>query len=825
MKKTITHLLLVAALALPGMAAASTSYTMRGVEFKADTLFHAQIGPGTTQTSLFLRNEESQRQMYLYYSRVDLTNPYVTLRTVSGQDKLFGTERVSDMAKRRTKPGERYYFGVNGDFFTTSGVSKRGESMVGAPTGPCIGGGEVYRARNHNTRWALTLNATKDALIGHAEFGGSVTRPDGKSVSLGGINTYAGNDAIYLYNPYYLAGTNETGDCSEVQVRLAAGESFRIGQPFKVVVTGNPSSATDMDIPADGYVLHGQGSKDFGGVNAKSFVAGLKPGDMVEVNFTVSIDGKSFVPTEMIASLPMNLRNGEVVDDEYLLDEFKSNQPICAVGLADGGKTAVFMMIDGRSPISSGARPTETGEMLRQLGCTDGLSFDSGGSATFYTSALGVRNKPSDGVERPDGNGVFAVSSAPDDSTVAAISFVDWSVEVPKYGIYKPKFFGYNKYGMLIDTDLKGVKLSCPESVGHVRQDSIFFGDGNGFARLVATYGGSVSTDVPLTIVGSDATLSLVNDSIINDGYRRHVVAVQNTADGRTLAVDPAVLTWSSSNESVVRIDASTGSLLGVANGTATVTGRVGSFSGDMRVNVEIPSAHAMPIDPALDVTTWKYSQTGGKHQQLSATADGNGIAYTYTGASGRTPKITLTKALRLWSLPDTVRLRINPGDAPLKNAIFNLKANGRKAAYHTVVPETVVAGQEITLDLPTSSWLDTSDMGAFPITLNSIALTMGASTVGKQYTIMLNGIETVYAPVPVSGVETVIDNATRFGVSVTAAGLQFSQPVDNAELWSADGRLLARGSGLQLTTTARGLCVLTATVGGKRMARKVVIK
>ena len=91
MKKTITHLLLVAALALPGMAAASTSYTMRGVEFKADTLFHAQIGPGTTQTSLFLRNEESQRQMYLYYSRVDLTNPYVTLRTVSGQDKLFGT--------------------------------------------------------------------------------------------------------------------------------------------------------------------------------------------------------------------------------------------------------------------------------------------------------------------------------------------------------------------------------------------------------------------------------------------------------------------------------------------------------------------------------------------------------------------------------------------------------------------------------------------------------------------------------------------------------------------------------------------------------------
>ncbi len=821
MKKIIPTLLVAAALTHAGEAAASATYTMRGVEFTADTLYHAQIGPGTTQTSLLMRNEASQRQMYVFYSRIDLTNPYVVLRTVCGKDKTYGCERVSDMAIRHSKPGERYYFGVNGDFFTTSGQSGRGESLVGSPTGPCIGDNVVYVARNHDARWVLTTNQQKDALIGHAAFSGTV-QAGGKSVPMGGINTGAGNDAIYMYNSVYLPGTNQYGDASEVQVRLAEGESFRLGQPFKVVVAGNPSSNKDMDIPADGFVLHGQGSTAFDGVTAKEFVAQLVPGDTVTVNFGVTIDGKSFVPTDMIASLPLNLKDGEVVDREDLLDEFKSNQPICAVGLGDGGRTAVFMVIDGRSAISSGARPTETGEMLKQLGCTDGLSFDSGGSATFYTGAFGVRNRPSDGVERADGNGVFAVCTAPDDSTVASISFVDWNVEVPKYGIYKPQFYGYNKYGMLIDTDLKGVALSCPESVGHVRQDSIFFGDGQGFARLKASYNGLEAT-LPVTVVGSDSTISIANDSVINDGYRRYVVDVQNTVDGKTMTIDPSVLTWSSSDQDVVSIDANTGSLIGLTDGTATVTGKVGSFSGDMKVTVERPTAHVMPIDPDLDITTWKYTQTGGKQQVVTST--GNGISYTYTGASGRAPKITLTKQLRLWSLPDTLRIRINPGEAPFNSISLTLQANGQKVTYQNLRPDTVIAGREIVLDLPSAAWIDASAMGNYPITLKAIQLSMGTSTTGQQYTMLINP-ETVYNVLPVSGVPTVLDAESSLLVSVANGVISFSKAVDSASLWSVDGKLLARcGHATSMSANVHGVCVLEATVAGKRITRKVVVK
>ena len=39
-------------------AHASTQYNVRGTEYQADTLFHAMLGPGTSQTSLLMRSAE-----------------------------------------------------------------------------------------------------------------------------------------------------------------------------------------------------------------------------------------------------------------------------------------------------------------------------------------------------------------------------------------------------------------------------------------------------------------------------------------------------------------------------------------------------------------------------------------------------------------------------------------------------------------------------------------------------------------------------------------------------------------------------------------------
>lgn len=722
-------------------AHASTQYNVRGTEYQADTLFHAMLGPGTSQTSLLMRSAEG-RQMYVYYAKIDLTNPYISFSTVMGQDSFAGTETVRSMSERKSRPGARYFLGVNGDFFYTSGTTRRGDSRAGIPIGPCVVDGEIYKANTNTNYTQFVLDANKqNPIIGCTKFSGLATSASGKTCGVDGVNLVnpSGGNRLIIYNKHFFPYTDTPAGSAEIAMKLADGESFVFGKPFKMVATAAPSTAGDMDIPADGFVIYGLGA-------SADFVKSLKEGDEITVEFHAHIDGKEVFPHTMMSSWPNSLHNGEVTDTEYLLEEFGSNQPVTAVAIADEGKTIMFLTIDGRSPISSGARTTEIADLLRLLGATDAVNMDSGGSSTFYSSSLGVRNVPSDGSERPDGNGIFAVYTAPDDSTIASIAFVDWVAKVPKYGIYRPKFYGYNKYGLLIDTDLHGVTLTCPESVGHVQQDSLFFGDGAGDGLITAHYGDMTAT-VPVQIFGNADGIKFKNDSIITDGFNDYVVEVTNTVGDITMPIHSSVLSWTSSDESVVAIDAETGKLRGVNDGEAYVYGTVGDITDTLKVVVERPTAHVMPIDPNMDLATWKISQTGGKN--AVSEAHGNGFTYTYTGASGRSPKIVLTKNIRLWSLPDAIRVRFNPGEAPVKNVVLSLRPNGQKVMYQTLTPDTLIAGKMIELELPTASWIDAADMQNFPIMLNNIQLNMGTSKTGQKYTIDFDGFETVYNAIP----------------------------------------------------------------------------
>lgn len=65
---------------------------LRGVDYTVDTLFHAKIGPGTTQTQLRL---EGPNPLNVFYLTVDVSTPGVSIRTVSGTDKVAGTSRTS----------------------------------------------------------------------------------------------------------------------------------------------------------------------------------------------------------------------------------------------------------------------------------------------------------------------------------------------------------------------------------------------------------------------------------------------------------------------------------------------------------------------------------------------------------------------------------------------------------------------------------------------------------------------------------------------------------------------------------------------------------
>ena len=727
---------LCVAFLLPLTAVASGTAYLRGNEYKVDTLFHNVVGPGTTQTSLLFTREGSS-DLRVFYCTMDMTNPLLNLAGVCATDHLAGQERISAMAERKSREGAQYFVGINGDFFEISGRTVRGNNMVGTPMGPTVVNGEVFRARSDASQSRSFTQDTDGGLyVNSIAYGGTVTNAQGESAPLGGVNIDGMKNYIIIYNYLHYGETNQTSAGWEVETMVADGETFKAAGVFHLVVTGDPSDAGDMTVPRHRYVLRGQG-------NTAAFVQNLHVGDTLTVNATWTTGGLSVDPKEVVSGSPKILENGVTLNSEGDRGGSDELHPRTGLGYSDNGDKVYFVIVDGRSSISAGCRTTVLADIMHYAGATDAVNLDGGGSSILYTQALGVRNVPSDGYERSDGNAFYAVHSAPTDSVVTSLRFADYKIETQLYVIYTPRVFAYNQYGVMIDNDVQGFTLSCPEWIGTIGDDGrTFVGNATGTAALTATLG-DVSVTQPVTVLGDISDMKLTCDSVLNDTFREWPVLVQNMVSGKLMYLNPAALEWTSSDESVVSIGAHTGVLRGVNTGEATVTGTAGDFTGTMKVIVEKPTARVMSAIPSPDPSEWKLSMSGGKNGAV--TALGDGFRVEFTGASTRSAYIKLTKSVRLWSMPDVLRIRFNPHNVEVTKVTLAMRTPGNAINPRAFILENLPLEQEKTLDLFTYKWMDTDDVTLYPITLEYVQFTIEKPTVGDAYSLDIIGLETIY--------------------------------------------------------------------------------
>ncbi len=824
-----------------GLSAANT-IDLNGTTYNIDTIFHAKVGPGTTQTHLTLQSPTSKLQVF--YLTVDKTTPGVTMRSVCATDKVAGNETTSTMAKRKSGNGLLYFAGTNGDFYSTSGRASNGNSIIGTPTGANIVDGEVYRSINNNEETKtqqFLVDTSGMAYVGHMDTYKGIATIGGKTARFRGVNVNSRSDAITLYTSRFYGVTNQgasyADQCAEVTAKLVEGEKFQAGGKFKLEVTSTANSTGETIIPADGFVIHGRGTNATGAnTSAIDFVNALQPGDIVEFDNYTTINGTQVYPYTVISGNPKILGGGEVLDTEANRSDASTNHPRTGIGHSVTGDSIIMMVVDGRTTFSAGVRTSVLGSIMKYAKAYEAVNIDGGGSSTLYTSGLGIRNNCSDGNERSVGNAIFAVVEAPEDNEIAEIQFKDWVLTSPKYGMYTPVIYGYNKYGVMVSDNVQGFTLSCPAELGEIVKDgTTLFGNGGGTYALTATYNGATAS-IPVTI-DTENSPELKYSDVLIDNFRKWTVEVRSLVKEEYMSVNAEALSWASSDETVASIS-ETGEITGIRDGSTIITGTVGDFTGNVNLKVECPTANVMPFETAFDPSTWEVSSKSSVKTFELAQGE-NSLKVNLAISSTRNPYITVSKELALWSLPDKIRIRINSGNTTFSKIIFKINAKGAQSKTITYPDSTLVEGEN-TFEIPVSEIGDINDIGIYPITFSSVQAYIKGST-GTDYNFEITALEAIYDNIP-AGVETIEADTNTHEISLTPCPVTSGEPVTahvktdsetSFAIHSLSGSIISNGSAIPASghisiPTANlpaGVYVVTVTQDGDSASARLIVK
>lgn len=468
-------------------ASGSTTWTLNNKTYQVDTLFHAQIGPGTTMTSLKL---EGSVKFRIFYTTTDLKNKNVDVRAIKHTDRLAGVSTISEAMKTHSSDSRRYFAGVNADFFSKT-----------SPCGITVVDNEVYGSAQSDGWYLFGMNTNRLPMIGTGELAITVTSASGKNFTGYKLNRTRSANELVVYTPRFGSSTATGNDGTEVMLSPIDGNNnLTPGTQVTMKVVGSPSVGTgNMAIPEGGYILSGNGL-------AAEFLNELKSADEVKLRCAVRFNGiTGGKVAQALGGCPAILSGGNVLDTDKVLDHLSTAQPRTAVGYNAARDTLVMLVADGRSAISVGPISKVLAGMMKCAGCSEALNFDGGGSTELYTDMFGVVNVPTDGGERKVTNGLYLSTDTPKDDVIAKIAFKDYAKTLNLGEAYHPIIYGYNQYGVLIDTDVKGCKLSTADG-------ETFSATEAGCYPLTASYAG-LTASIAVTVNNSGGVTDINTSS------------------------------------------------------------------------------------------------------------------------------------------------------------------------------------------------------------------------------------------------------------------------------------------------------------------------
>ena len=711
---------------------------LNGNEYTIDTISMYPVGPGTTFYELRMLRINAVSRLDCWLLAVDTRDPYVTVEQVLGTGKIIGTERPSKMAERSTTENKIFFAGSNGDFFVTQGD-------VGLPTNTTI----VNREYAHTP---AGIGAKRRLGCIDADGKGATAYYHSVSMQLVLADTtlkiahanYKRNDnELVLYNIHNgsTTGTNAYG--TEVQIQLLDGQEWNTTGTMKAKVTKVEDQIGSMPLDKDHAVLSAHGTM-------ATELKKLNVGDELTLNLEMRLDEQLVNVAQSIGSenYVQILQDGKVAQEGY----WNELHPRTGFGVSQTRDTVFMLVVDGRSAISAGCTTKVLAEILQHYGSYNAVNWDGGGSSCIYVRPFGQMNNGSDGNERACGNGMFAVANVPEtDNTVVKIAPYQPIYSLPRYGVAAPQFLGYNKYGVIVETNVTGVQLSCAPEVGEILADGRFLASGEAGGKVVATWG-DATTELDVRLLAS-APIAIRLDSVICDALHPYKIEVQGEIGNNMVEVLADALDWTSLDPTIATVS-ETGVLTGVSNGRVLVVGQLGEFADTLIVDVELPEAHEIVWDDFRNVDSWEVKGSPTSFSPaLSVPEDAAApVNLTFTYGSGRNPFIQLSKDTLFYSKPEKILVPMTT-NAVFEKVILMIRANNSNTTEQITFLSPKV-GEENLLEVDVYERFG-KDVAIYPLHFISLKMIPTSDTPKGECYVTLPGIFEVFTDEP-TGVEDI---------------------------------------------------------------------
>ena len=356
-----------------------------------------------------VRREFSGKPVNINLLRLDLKK--VRLDVHHAMDAAIGTEKTSSIATRH-----KAFAAINAGFFRLDTSIWAGDAVGTLMTDKKL----LSESKNGRIAIAISnLPDKTDVTFAHLEYGLMVVDNKSGGIELHGINRQRLKNEVLVYTPEF--GRSTLTDPTGVEIVVLNGR-------VKDILRGGSSK-----IPTNGFVISADGKE------AEALYRQWRLGSRVQLNLIQpqsmlddenEIDEKrkrderlSKIDPDLVARIeditngvPQLIKNSKI---DITWEQEKSSKafvetrhPRTAVAKLKDGK---FLMLtaDGRTEQSAGLDLYDLAAYFLELGATDAMNLDGGGSTTMFLDGK-VVNKPSDPTgERKVGDAILVTLRKP----------------------------------------------------------------------------------------------------------------------------------------------------------------------------------------------------------------------------------------------------------------------------------------------------------------------------------------------------------------------------------------------------------------------------